>query len=139
VLHSVQAAGNDVHEIRATGGFARSPEWCQMLADCLRRDLGFARGHEGSSFGAALVGMEALGLLESIDAAADLVAIERVVRPHARAAAAYRALLPVFSSLYGALVPTFTALRRLAPLLTEPQGPPRDAAEGREHQAAGEA
>jgi gluconokinase len=122
VLHSVQAAGNDVHEIRATGGFSRSPEWCQMLADCLGMDVGFPEGHEGSSFGAALVGMEALALVESIDAAADLVTIERVVHPQARPAAAYRALLPVFSSLYDALVPTFTALRRLAPLLSsEPQ------------------
>ena len=76
VLHSVEAAGNEIREIRATGGFARSPEWRQMLADALDMEIGFPSGHEGSSFGAALVGMEALGLIESIEVAAELTSID---------------------------------------------------------------
>ena len=116
VLHSVEAAGNEIREIRATGGFARSPEWRQMLADALDVEIGFPKGHEGSSLGAALVGMEALGLVESIEVAADLASIESVVHPKPSAAATYRALLPVFSSLYDALVPTFKELRKLDPL-----------------------
>jgi hypothetical protein len=40
-----------------------------------------------------------------------------VVRPDPAAAAQYASLLPVFSGLYDALLPTFTALRRLAPSL----------------------
>ena len=113
VLHSVEAAGNEIREIRATGGFARSPEWRQMLADALEMEIGFPKGQEGSSFGAALVGMEALGLIESIDVAAELTSIENVVRPEPAAAATYRALLPVFESLYDALAPAFAELRRL--------------------------
>ena len=35
VLASMRDAGNEVREIRATGGFARSPLWRQMLADAL--------------------------------------------------------------------------------------------------------
>ena len=115
VLHSVEEAGNEIREIRATGGFARSPEWRQMLADALDIEIGFPKGQEGSSFGAALVGMEALGLIESIEIAADLTAIESVVRPDPDAVATYRTLLPVFASLYDALVPTFTELRKLDP------------------------
>ena len=61
--------------------------------------------------------MEALGLIESIDVAADMVAIEQTVRPQPAPAAVYAALLPVFTELYDALVPAFTSLRRLAPLL----------------------
>lgn len=118
VLHSVQAAGNEVTEIRATGGFARSPVWRQMLADVLAMEIGFPAQAEGSSFGAALLGMQALGMLDSIDVAAELVRIDEVVRPRAAPAATYRALLPVFSALYDALVPTFVALRRLGPLVT---------------------
>jgi hypothetical protein len=57
-------------------------------------------------------------LAESIEVAADLASIESVVHPKPGAAATYRALLPVFSSLYDALVPTFTELRRLDPLTT---------------------
>ncbi len=115
VLNSVRAAGNEVREIRATGGFARSPLWRQMLADVLGLDVGFPAGHEGSSFGAALLGMQALGMISSIDIAADLVQIEQTVHPDPAAAAVYADLRPVFIELYNALIPAFTSLRRLAP------------------------
>ncbi len=49
VLQSIRDAGNEVREIRATGGFARSPLWRQMLADVLGMDIQFPEGHEGSS------------------------------------------------------------------------------------------
>ena len=115
VMDSVRTAGNEVREIRATGGFARSPLWRQMLADVLGLDVGFPAGHEGSSFGAALLGMQALGMIESIDVAAELVRIEQTVHPDPAASAVYAELWPVFVGLYDALVPTFTALGRLAP------------------------
>ena len=123
VLDSMRAAGNEVREIRATGGFARSPLWRQMLADVLGMDVGFPVGHEGSSFGAALLGMQGLGLIESIDVAADLIRIEQTVHPDPVAAAVYAELRPVFVDLYNALVPTFTSLRRLAAELPRPSEP----------------
>ncbi|MEV4808513.1 gluconokinase [Micromonospora avicenniae] len=117
VLASVRSAGNEVREVRASGGFARSGLWRQILADALGVSVSFPAGHEGSSFGAALLGMQALGLIPSIDVAADLVRIEEVIQPDPAAAATYATLLPLFAELYDALVPTFTSLRRLAPSL----------------------
>jgi gluconokinase len=117
VLRSMRAAGIEIRQVRASGGFARSPLWRQMLADALGIEIHFPAGHEGSSFGAALLGMQAIGLIDSVEVAADLVKIEDVVRPDASSAARYADLLPVFSALYEALEPTFLALRRLAPSL----------------------
>ncbi|WP_298457190.1 gluconokinase [uncultured Cellulomonas sp.] len=117
VLGSMRAAGLEVSRVRATGGVMRSPLWRQMLADALGMEIEFAHGQEGSGFGAALLGMEALGLIESIDVVADMVDIEYTVRPQPSAAAVYASLLPVFSELYDAMVPAFTSLRRLAPSL----------------------
>ncbi len=117
VLRSVRAAGNEVHAVRATGGFARSPLWRQMLADVLDIEVQFPRGHEGSNFGAALLAMLALGRIDSIDVASDLVEIDDIVAPDPASAEVYRSLQPVFSELYGALVPAFTSIRRLAPRL----------------------
>jgi gluconokinase len=114
VLASMRDAGNEVREIRATGGFARSALWRQILADALGMPVGFPAGHEGSAFGAALLGMEGLGLVESIDVAADLVRIDDVVEPDAGAAGVYAEALPTFASLYDALEPAFGALQRLA-------------------------
>jgi gluconokinase len=123
VLDSIRAAGNEVREIRATGGFARSELWRQMLADVLAMDIGFPAGHEGSSFGAALLGMQALGMVESVDVAADMVQIQQTVRPDPDAVAVYAELRPVFGELYAALLPTFASLRRLAPTMTGHPGP----------------
>jgi gluconokinase len=112
VLASMRDAGNDAREIRATGGFARSALWRQILADALGMPVGFPARHEGSAFGAALLGMEALHLIESIDLAAELVAIDEVVEPDAASAATYAELLPAFAGLYDALGPAFRALQQ---------------------------
>jgi gluconokinase len=115
VLASVREAGNEVTEIRATGGFARSELWRQILTDALGVTVSFPAGHEGSGFGAALLGMEALGMVDSIDHAADLVTIDERVQPGEEASAAYAELLPIFASLHDALAPAFRRLRRLDP------------------------
>jgi gluconokinase len=99
VLASVRDAGFEVHEVRAGGGFARSPFWRQLLADVLGMPVGFPASSEGSAFGAALVGMEALGIVGSIEVAADLVTIRDVVEPDGEAAARYERLLPDFAEL----------------------------------------
>jgi gluconokinase len=103
VLASVRDAGNDVHEVRATGGFARSALWRQMLADAFGTAIGFTSAHEGSAFGAALLGMEALGLVESIEVAAGLVEIDEVIAPDPAAAAVYAELRPRFVAVADAL------------------------------------
>jgi gluconokinase len=113
VLASVRDAGNPVREIRATGGFARSELWRQILTDALGMQVGFPANAEGSAFGAALLGMEALEMIDSFDVAADLVRIDDRLDPDPDAAAVYAELLPVFDGLYDALEPAFTALARL--------------------------
>jgi gluconokinase len=117
VLESMRDAGNEVREIRATGGFARSPLWRQMLCDVLGTDIGFPAGQEGSCFGAALLGMEALELVDTIELASELVRIDHIQRPDPASAATYAMLRPVFSALYDALSPTWSTLRRIAPEL----------------------
>jgi gluconokinase len=114
VLASMRDAGSEVREVRATGGFARSELWRDILAGTLGMPVGFPRGHEGSAFGAALVGMEALGLVESIGVAADLVRIDEVVEPDEDDAETYARVLPTFAGLYDALEPAFRALQTLA-------------------------
>ena len=44
VLDSIRAAGHEVREVRATGGFARSPFWRQLLCDVLGMPVGIRRG-----------------------------------------------------------------------------------------------
>jgi gluconokinase len=111
VLAALRDAGNEVHAIRATGGFARSALWRQMLADVLGMPVGYPAGHEGSALGAALVGMQALGMVDSLDHAAEIVEIDEVIEPDPAAAAIYAELRPTFAELYDALGPAFATLR----------------------------
>lgn len=110
---SLREAGNAITEIRATGGFARSDLWRQMLCDALGQPVGFPEGHQGSGFGAALLGMEALGEIGSFDRAAELIAIDEVREPEPAAAETYQKMLPVFDGLYDALTASFAQLRDL--------------------------
>ncbi len=114
VLASLGTAGVDVHEIRATGGFSRSPLWRRILVDVFGRPIGYASSPEGSALGAALLGMTALGLLESLDRAADLVEIAYVERPDPDDAEAYARLQPIFEQAYDGLAPVFAALHDLS-------------------------
>ena len=113
VLASIRAGGNEVREIRATGGFARSALWRQMLTDAFGVPVGFAADAQGSAFGAALLGMDALGLVDSIDSAAHRVHIEQTLAPDPSAAAMYAQLLPLFAELYDDLTPAFRVLERI--------------------------
>jgi len=117
VLQSMRAAGLEIDEIRATGGAMRHPLWQQTLADAFGVPIGLLEGQEGSSFGAALLGMQALGMIDSIDVAVGLQPVQRTVRPQPAQASVYAALLPIFDELYDALLSTNLRLRRLAPSL----------------------
>jgi gluconokinase len=101
VLDAIRDAGNEVTEVRATGGFARSPLWRQMLADVLDAPVGFAASEEGSARGAAILGLQALGLAESIEVAQPA----EVIEPDPDAAAVYAAQRPAFVALGRALAP----------------------------------
>jgi gluconokinase len=116
VLTSLEEADVHVREIRATGGFSRSPLWRRILASAFGRPVGFASSPEGSSLGAALLGMTALGMLDSLDRAADLVRVTEVEQPNSADAETYAALLPVFDGLFEALSPAFAALTHPAPM-----------------------
>jgi gluconokinase len=94
----MRSAGLEPTELRATGGFAHSPFWRQLLADVLGVPIGFPAGEQGSAVGAALLGHVALGHLGSVDEAAALVRVSEVVHPDAQTAAGYRRLLPAFAA-----------------------------------------
>lgn len=112
VLAAMLDAGVDVSAVRATGGFARSPFWRQLLADVLGRPVGFPRSPEGSALGAAIVGMRGLGIVDSLEIAADLAPVVHTEFPTG-AATVYTRLLPLYSGLYDALEPSYRALAGL--------------------------
>jgi gluconokinase len=101
VLGVLESTGQPVREVRATGGFARSGFWRQLLVDVLGREVGFPVGTEGSALGAAVLAVRALGL-EGFGA----VRVAETMVPTA-AASVYKRLLPLYSELVETVQPLY--------------------------------
>ncbi len=99
ILPAVEALVGRTKVIKATGGFARSPMWRQMLADVFDREVVVPESIESSCFGAAMLGLFAIGAMRSLDEVAGLVGATHVHVPDPAAAAVYARLAPIFSAL----------------------------------------
>jgi len=96
----------------------RSELWRHVLADTLAMRIDLTDGEQGSGYGAAVLGMLALGLVDSIESAS--VAVVSTVEPDPGNAQIYARLRPIFSGLSDALMPSFAALRAVMPDLPQP-------------------
>jgi gluconokinase len=122
VVASLEEAGAQVLEVRATGGFSRSPLWRRILAAAFGCPICFAATPEGSSLGGVLLGLTVLDLVEDLDRAADLVAVEDVEEPDRDLTACLEPLVALADRAVDALLPTFADLRdaQAAPPATNP-------------------
>lgn len=111
---SVQKAMEEVagapDEIRATGGFANSAVWRQIMADVFGRDISFPESYESSCWGAALLGMRSLGEIDSFDVADEAIRVSASHHPEERSAIVYERLMEIFERLYERLEPEFTEI-----------------------------
>jgi gluconokinase len=107
-LHSVaRTLPERPREYRATGGFARSELWRQILSDVFCSEVLYPESPESACFGAALLGMYALEALDSPDAAREMVEITARQQPIPESEETYRELAARFSRLYKRLEPEF--------------------------------
>ncbi|AFZ67999.1 gluconokinase [Deinococcus peraridilitoris] len=97
-------------ELRASGGFARSPLWRQILCDVLDRPLGIPQTVETAALGATLLARVALGELPGLEAAGALVSVQDQHSPDPAASAVYADLLPIFARLAEGLLDDSRAL-----------------------------
>ncbi len=102
-LYAVNRALEDVtgkpKQIQATGGFARSPLWRQMLADIFDQQVNIPKSFEGTALGAATLGMYSLGLIKSLDEVKNFVGTTRSLQPNPKNAAVYKKLIPIYLRL----------------------------------------
>ncbi|WP_274654972.1 gluconokinase [Paenibacillus humicola] len=85
--------------IKATGGFARSALWRQMMADIFDQSVVVPESIESSCLGAAVLGLYALGKTDSLGIVSGMVGSTHEHEPNPEAAAVYHELLPVYISL----------------------------------------
>lgn len=83
-------------KIHATGGFARSPIWRQMMADIFNQQVIVPESYESSCLGAVVLGLYATGKADSLDIVADMVGGTHEHQPIDENATVYKSLLPIF-------------------------------------------
>ncbi|AZN42899.1 gluconokinase [Paenibacillus albus] len=113
-LYSVLAAleesiGKPVR-IHATGGFARSALWRQMMADVLDQDLIIPESFESSCLGAVVLGLMAIERADSLSIVTQMTGSNYAHTPNKEAAAQYRELLPIYLRLAGKLEEEYASI-----------------------------
>ncbi|WP_078544471.1 gluconokinase [Litchfieldia alkalitelluris] len=86
-------------KILATGGFARSKVWRQMLSNIFNQEVCFPENVEGSCLGAAVLGLYALGEIESFEMTKDIVGTTTTQTPDLHEVKIYQELTPIFIRL----------------------------------------
>ncbi|PKN65949.1 MAG: gluconate kinase [Deltaproteobacteria bacterium HGW-Deltaproteobacteria-15] len=99
--------GLDIRQILASGGFAKSELWLQIVTDALNREMTVPRWSETSALGAAFWAMLGAGGLDRIEDAGDLVEQGKTYRPIPENAALYDQIYTVYLRIYQALLPAF--------------------------------
>ncbi|MEC4985947.1 MAG: gluconokinase [Oscillatoria sp. PMC 1068.18] len=109
-LEDVVGKGNT---ILASGGFAKSSLWRQILADVFNREITVPTMHESTSFGAAIIGLYALGRISSLDAVTNLVSHSEIYQPIPENVSVYERILPLYSSLLTKFQAEYAAIARI--------------------------
>ena len=99
ILPAVEALIGPTRTMKATGGFARSGLWRQMMADIFNREVVVPESFESSCLGAAVLGLYALGRVDSLNIIADMVGATHRHAPIAGNVAIYSRLLPIYLSI----------------------------------------
>ncbi|WP_257349380.1 gluconokinase [Pseudalkalibacillus decolorationis] len=99
-LHSVMLTLKELigmpNRIQATGGFARSELWRQMLADVFDQEVYVPESHESSCLGAVILGLYAQGEIDSLQQVSTMVGSEHHHTPNPNNVQLYNELMPIF-------------------------------------------
>ncbi|GIV09466.1 MAG: xylulokinase [Fimbriimonadales bacterium] len=107
-LEILKAMGVPLHELRLTGGGAKSPLWRQILASVFGQVVHTLQAEEGPAYGVALLAGVGTGVWQTVpEACAATVQSATATTPDPDPQRAYDALYPRYQRLYPALKPFY--------------------------------
>ncbi|WP_377887255.1 gluconokinase [Alkalihalobacillus sp. R86527] len=110
VLEALKELIGEPKQIKATGGFSRSALWRQMMADIFNEEVIVPESYESSCLGAIVLGMEALGDIDSYSIVSDLVGSTFAHQPEEESVKLYSELLPIYTSISQKLTDEYKAI-----------------------------
>ncbi|GEO05648.1 gluconate kinase [Adhaeribacter aerolatus] len=102
-----------IEVIYASGGFARSPFWVQLVADIFNKKVILADTFESSAWGAAIMGLQALHLTPAATQLPDPSAHQQEYLPNPDHHAVYMQNFSIFEKLYPLLKDQLAAIGNL--------------------------
>ena len=99
--------------VTATGGFARSKIWRQMLADILDCQVNVPISFESGCLGAAILIMQSSGLASNYDVVTTYLGEKTKYDPQPQSVAVYKQLFPVFCQVEKLLAPSYPTIANL--------------------------
>lgn len=112
VLLAMEEQIGQPKKIQATGGFARSPLWRQMMADIFNQKVVIPESFESSCLGAVVLGLYALGKIDSFDVISDMIGDTYEHTPIQGNSTIYNELLPIFIRISRKLTEEYDAIAR---------------------------
>ncbi len=109
-LALIECMEGPVTRIQATGGFARSEVWRQMMSDIFDLEVVVPESYESSCLGACILGLYATGKIESFEVVSEMIGSTYKHTPKEEAAKEYRELLPIFINLSRVLEEDYTRI-----------------------------
>lgn len=110
VLLAMEEQIGTPHRIMATGGFARSALWRQMMADIFDQEVVIPESIESSCLGAVVLGLLAIGRTDTFDIVFDMIGSTHQHHPVEADAKVYKKLLPIYISVFRSLESQYAAI-----------------------------
>ncbi|WP_285769099.1 gluconokinase [Peribacillus sp. SI8-4] len=99
-----------VTRIQATGGFARSAVWRQMMSDIFESEVVVPESYESSCLGACILGLYAAGEIDSFEVVSEMIGNTHKHTPNGASVKEYRQILPIFINLSRVLENEYTQI-----------------------------
>lgn len=112
VLLAMEEQIGQPQQIQATGGFARSPLWRQMMADIFNQKVIIPESFESSCLGAVVLGLYALGKIDSFNVVSQMVGGTYEHTPIKENCAIYNELLPIYIRISRKLTDEYDAIAK---------------------------
>lgn len=113
IYKALDEVAGPVNEIRVSGSFTRSKLWVQIMADVFGKVISVPGEPEGSAFGAAILGMYALGILKDIKEVGNFINIKERYHPIEENHRRYQELFGIYERIYWNLQKEFTAIANI--------------------------
>ncbi|WP_099159264.1 gluconokinase [Virgibacillus ndiopensis] len=99
VLLALEELTGEPKRIQATGGFARSEMWRQLMTDIFDKPVIVPESYESSCLGAVVLGMYAMGEIDDFRIISEMVGNTNTHYPNEETTNVYRELLPIYIRL----------------------------------------